>query len=126
MPAWPDSTSSGTSLTTTASSGTSAASSTARSRTSGWTMAFSRARASGSAKTTARQRRPVQGAVGGEHPLAEGLDDRGQARRAGLDDLAGDRVGVDDHGAPRGQQPDTVLLPEPIPPVNPIRSTRGQ
>jgi hypothetical protein len=47
---------------------------------------------------------PVQRPVVPQHVLPEGLDDRGQARRAGLDDLPRDPVGVDHDGPPGGQE----------------------
>ena len=50
------------------------------------------------------QRRAVQDAVGGEHPVPERLRDRRQTGRPGCDDLAGEDVGVHQVGAPVDQQ----------------------
>ena len=84
-------------------------------------------RASGVGEDDRGERRPVQRAVRPSTCSPERLDDGGQARRAGLDHLAGDPVGVDHDGAPRRPAgADTVLLPDPIPPVSPMRSTHGQ
>ena len=49
-------------------------------------------------------RRPVEGAVGGDDPGPEALHHRGEHLGAGLLQLPGDRVGVDDHRALGGQQ----------------------
>jgi hypothetical protein len=61
------------------------------------------------------QRRPVQGAVGRQHLGPERLDDGGQAGAPRLHHLAGDAVGVDDDGAPRGQQGRHGALPRADP-----------
>ncbi len=55
----------------------------------------------------------VERPVGGQHLGAELLHDRGQARCARLDDLARDRVGVDDDGAEGGQPLSDRALPRP-------------
>ena len=51
-----------------------------------------------------RERGPVEAAVAVEDAGAEPLDDRVEHRLAGLLELSGDRVGVDHHGPPGGQQ----------------------
>ena len=53
---------------------------------------------------------PVQGTVGAEHPLAEGLDHLGQSRRAGRHDLPGQQVSVDDDGTVGLQPPGYLAL----------------
>ncbi len=58
-----------------------------------------------------REHRPVQPAVAVENPGAEPLDDRVQHRLAGLLELPGDRVGVDDDGPPGGQERGDGRLP---------------
>ena len=49
-------------------------------------------------------RRPVEGAVGGDDPGPEALHHRREHLGAGLLELPGDRVGVDDHRALGGQE----------------------
>ena len=73
-----------------------------------------------------RQGGPVQRPVGGDHPVPECLDDGGQPRGSRFDHLAGDHVGVDDHRPTSARSRETVLFPDPIPPVSPMRSTPGQ
>ena len=67
-------------------------------------MPSSRARPLRIAEHQGGQRRPVERAVGGEHRGPELRSDRGESGRAGRDDLAGQPVGVDDHGAELAQQ----------------------
>jgi hypothetical protein len=62
-----------------------------------------------------RERGSVQGAVRGQDAVAERLHDRGQARAARLEDLAGDAVGVDDDRSSLGQQRRDRALPRPDP-----------
>ena len=57
----------------------------------------------GSAKTIAPDRRPVELALGRQHPRAERLDHLGEARRARRDHLAGQQVGVDHHRTELGE-----------------------
>ena len=57
---------------------------------------------------------------GSRMSLAERVDQLGQSLGARLDDLAGDDVAVDDDAAAFANVADTVDLPAPIPPVNPI------
>ncbi len=79
------------------------ASSATRAPTRGCTIALRSARASASLNTilasAARSSRPFD-----DDAVAEARDDLVIAGRAGFDDLAGDRVGVDDHCTAFGQQ----------------------
>ena len=92
------------SWTTSASGGAAASSSAYRSKISGWMIASSRRRAASSAKTIRPSAGRSRSPSGGQQVLAELLDDLGQPRRAVRDDLAGQRVGVDDHGAELDQE----------------------
>ena len=69
------------------------------------------------------QRGPVERAVAADDTGAEPVDDGGERRGAGFDDLARHGIGVDDDARPSDASwADTVDLPEPIPPVRPTRS----
>ena len=57
----------------------------------------------------------VETAVGADDVGSEPLHQALQHRRSGLDDLAGDHVGVDDDGSPLGQQGRHRRLPRPDP-----------
>ena len=80
----------------------------------------------GARRVVAEDDRGQRGAV--ERPSAattpgpNARDDGVESGRAGLDDLARDRVGVDAPRAPRSaSSAATVLLPDPTPPVSPTR-----
>ena len=110
----------------TASAGAAATSSAVRCRTSGCTMPSSRARASGSAKT----RRPAPGGPARRPPSAPaGPKASTTAASPGLPGATTSRAmrSASTTTAPRSaSSADTVLLPEPIPPVSPMRSTCGE
>jgi hypothetical protein len=59
---------------------------------------------------------PVELAGVGEHPRPEHLDDLGETRRAGRDDLAGEHIGIDDHRTVTGEAPRDRALACPDPP----------
>ena len=63
-----------------------------------------RGQACGVGEDDRAERGPVQGAVGAQYPGAECLDDGREPGGAGLDDLAGDPVGVDEYGAEAREQ----------------------
>ena len=69
---------------------------------------------------------PVEAAVGADDVGSEPLHQALQHRRSGLDDLAGDHVGVDDDGAPLASRAATVDFPDPMPPVSPIICTAAE
>ena len=77
-------------------------SSATRAPTSGCTIALRSAQGVLVVEHDLGQRGAVEAAVGDDR-VAEARDDRVVAGRAGLDDLAGDRVGVDDHRAVLGR-----------------------
>jgi dephospho-CoA kinase len=66
----------------------------------------------------------VQCPVGGQHPRPERVHDGGQTWRAGPDHLAGDLVGVHDHGAAAGHEPRHGALPGPDPAGQPHTHVR--
>ena len=74
----------------------------------------------------ARDPLAVKAAVRAQHLGPELRHHLGQAGRARGDDVMGRGVGVDDvRTAAREQTRETSLLPEPMPPVRPTRSTRA-
>ena len=98
----------------------------ARARTSGCTMPSSRRRASGSANTTAARagRSRAPSGVSTSWPNAATT-----ASRPGVPGSTTSRAmrSASTIRAPRAaSSPATVLLPDPIPPVSPMRSTHGQ
>ncbi len=66
--------------------------------------------------------RAVESPVGRQDVPPERLHDGREPGRAGLDDLAGDPVGVDQYGPVRDEQPRHLALAAPIPPVSPTVS----
>ena len=104
--------------------GAAASSSAARRRTAGWTIA-SRSRRAARRRTRSRPGPPGRAARRRQHVGAEALDDRGQPRRARLDHLTSQHVGVDHHRPARRQLVGDAVLPDAIPPVSPTRSTRA-
>ena len=67
-----------------------------RAQIAGWVRASRSRSAAGSPKTTRPEGGPVEAAVAVEHGGAEPVGDGGERRGAGLDDLAGHGIGVDD------------------------------
>jgi len=52
------------------------------------------------------------------------MDELGEGGLPGLDDLAGDAVGVDEHRAAPDEEVGDGRLPDPIPPVSASMTTR--
>ena len=92
------------SWTTTAPGGAAAASSADRDPTSGCTIAFSVVERVAVGEHDSRQRGAIQLTVRADDARPESRDDGGKARRARLDDLSSDDVGVDDDRAMLAQQ----------------------
>ena len=88
----------------TAPSGTAARARPTAARPAGARSRSDRPRFASSANTSTGEGGPVEATVGGHDAGAEACHDRGQPGGARLDDLAGDRVGVDDHRAVLGEQ----------------------